>query len=237
MALINSKLVGVRITYNQKLTGFLDQSSRNLLQLTEARETSAAAFYTALELHLGKLYTAQCMSRPEGEVKELANTRRQKRVLINRPTWKKFLENAGRVGVECPMPEGHSPTPLAMQNLLGVHIYDSPAMGSAWSRMIFELLEDACKEAQSFPETFIGVVLAPNVAEYNSKIAGAAEAILKGQDEISDKLKEATNEVLVKQIFINYVPGTIRSPVRKRAHPIIVFESSMKDDATGKLLS
>ena len=227
------RLDGARTEFAQRVSQIADHDEQNAVKRMESKEAAHEALSHMLEAHLQQLYTAGTMTRLEKDAATV-ELKKAKVATIHRPSWRRFMEAAGRTAAEMPLPEG---VPAAdPHTMLRVNVIDCCAMGPTHTQLYPEMVEDAAKEAATFPATFLGICKLPNVASRSSKSSDPEQAVEEAQSSVLEKLKEGSNHFRVQVVQIHYDAESVKSPKRKYWHPLAIFVSDERD-AEGKPVS
>ena len=233
LELIRVRLEGARTEFAQHVSKISSHEEQCEVKRMEGKEAAHQALSSMLEVHLQQLYTASSMSRAENEAATV-ELRRSKAVSIHRPSWRKFVEAAGRTAAEAPLPEG---TAAAEQHtMLRLNMIDCCAMGPTHTQLYPEMIEDAAKEAATFPATFLGICKLPNAPPGRLCNADPEAAVEEAQNAVLEKLKETANHFKVQVVQVHYDADTVKSPKRKYWHPLAVFTSD-EQEANGSYKS
>ncbi|CAJ1390192.1 unnamed protein product [Effrenium voratum] len=233
LELVRVRLDGARTEFAQRVSQIADHDEQNAVKRMESKEAAHEALSHMLEAHLQQLYTAGTMTRSEKDAATV-ELKKAKVATIHRPSWRRFMEAAGRTAAEMPLPEG---VPAAdPHTMLRVNVIDCCAMGPTHTQLYPEMVEDAAKEAATFPATFLGICKLPNVASRSSKSSDPEQAVEEAQSSVLEKLKEGSNHFRVQVVQIHYDAESVKSPKRKYWHPLAIFVSDERD-AEGKPVS
>ena len=220
------RLEGARAEFAQHVSKISSHEEQCEVKRMEGKEAAHQALSSMLEVHLQQLYTASSMSRTENEAATV-ELKRSKVVSIHRPSWRKFMEAAGRTAAEAPLPEG---TAAAEQHtMLRLNVIDCCAMGPTHTQLYPEMIEDAAKEAATFPATFFGICKLPNAPGRLCKSADPQAAVEEAQNAVLEKLRETSSHLKVQVVQVHYDADTVKSPKRKYWHPAAIFVSDEKE--------